>query len=146
LPVLGDQFGRTLENKEISVVYKNGAFEAAYHDHIFPLAPRTWTAILEPALTLVADELSESSHDALELASILTALNNLPLRSETDVARVRERQREKEIAKQRLAALMEANAAVRSAVEASVADINGSRGSLAASIAWRSFSATRPFG
>ena len=125
LPVLGDQFGRALENQEISVAYKNGAFEAAYRDRIFPLAPRTWTAILEPALARVADELSESSHDALELASIITALNNLPLRSETDVARVRERQREKEITKQRLAVLMEANVAVRGAVEASVADING---------------------
>jgi (1->4)-alpha-D-glucan 1-alpha-D-glucosylmutase len=128
LPVLGDQFGRVLENKEISVLYKNGAFEAAYDDHIFPLAPRTWTAILEPALTLVADELGELSHDAQELASIITALNNLPPRSETNVAKLRERQREKEITKERLAALMEANAVVQGAIEASVADINGIKG------------------
>ena len=128
LPVLGDLYGRVLENQEISVAYKSGAFEAAYHDHVFPLAPRTWTAILEPALERLERELGESNREALELASIVTALNYLPLRTETDATRVRERQREKEISKERLAASMEANAAMRSVVEASVADLNGIKG------------------
>jgi (1->4)-alpha-D-glucan 1-alpha-D-glucosylmutase len=125
LPVLGDQYGRVLENKEISVAYKNGVLEAAYHDHVFPLAPRSWTAILEPALERLEHELGQSNREVLELASIVTALKYLPMRAETDPARVRERQREKEISKKRLAALMNANAAMRSAVEASVADFNG---------------------
>ena len=89
LPVLGDQYGRVLENKEISVAYKNGALEAAYHDHVFPLAPRSWTAILAPALERLEHELGESNHEVLELASIVTALNYLPMRAETDAARVR---------------------------------------------------------
>ena len=128
LPVLGDQFGHALENGQIAIAYRNGAFEAAYHDHVFPLAPRTWTTILEPALARLTHELGESSRESLELASILTALNNLPLRTETDAARVRERQREKEIVKERLAALMEANVSVRSAVAASIAELNGTKG------------------
>jgi (1->4)-alpha-D-glucan 1-alpha-D-glucosylmutase len=128
LPVLGDQFGHVLENGQISIAYGKGAFEAAYYDHVFPLAPRTWTAILEPALARLTTELGESSRESMELASIITALNHLPLRTETDPARVRERQREKEIVKERLAALMEANASVRSAVAASVADLNGIKG------------------
>ena len=128
LPVLGDLYGRVLENQEISVAYKNGAFEAIYRDHVFPLAPRTWTAILEPALERLERELGESNREALELASIVTALNYLPLRTETDTTRVRERQREKEISKERLAASMQANPAMRSAVEASVADLNGTKG------------------
>jgi (1->4)-alpha-D-glucan 1-alpha-D-glucosylmutase len=128
LPVLGDQFGHVLENGQISIAYGKGAFEVAYFDHVFPLAPRTWTTILEPALARVTDELGESARESLELASIITALNNLPLRTETDPARVRERQREKEIVKERLAALVEASASVRSAVEASIADLNGTKG------------------
>jgi (1->4)-alpha-D-glucan 1-alpha-D-glucosylmutase len=128
LPVLGEQFGNALENGQISIAYRNGAFETAYYDHVFPLAPRTWTAILEPALARLVDELGESSHESLELASIITALNHLPLRTETDDAKVRERQREKEIVKERLAALMENNASVRSAVAASIADLNGIKG------------------
>ena len=128
LPVLGDQFGRVLENGEISIAHKNGAFEAAYYDHIFPVAPRTWTAILEPALARLENELGASSREFLELASIVTALSHLPLRTETEAAKVRERQREKEIIKVRLAALMDTNAAVRSAVEASLAGLNGTKG------------------
>lgn len=128
LPVLGDQYGRVLENQEISVAYNTGAFEAVYHDHRFPLAPRTWIAILEPALERLEHALGESSREALELASIVTALNHLPLRAETDAARVRERQREKEISKERLAALMEASAAMRSSVAASLAGLNGIKG------------------
>jgi (1->4)-alpha-D-glucan 1-alpha-D-glucosylmutase len=128
LPVLGDQFGHALEDGQISIAYGKGAFEAAYHDHVFPLAPRTWTTILEPALARLTTELGETSRESLELASIITALNHLPLRTETDAARVRERQREKEIVKERLAALMEASASVRAAVTASIADLNGIKG------------------
>jgi (1->4)-alpha-D-glucan 1-alpha-D-glucosylmutase len=128
LPVLGDQFGHVLENGDISIGYKNGAFEVLCYDHVFPVAPRTWTAILEPALARLEKELGTSTRESLELASIITALNHLPLRTETDAAKVRERQREKEIVKERLAALMETNAAVRLAVDASIADLNGTKG------------------
>ncbi len=128
IPVLGDQFGHALEDGQLSVAYRKGAFEVAYFDHVFPLAPRTWTTILEPALARLTDELGESSRESIELASIITALNNLPLRTETDPARVRERQREKEIVKERLAALMEASASVRAAVAASIAELNGIKG------------------
>jgi (1->4)-alpha-D-glucan 1-alpha-D-glucosylmutase len=128
LPVLGDQFGHVLENGQLSVAYGKGAFEVAYFDHVFPLAPRTWVTILEPALARVVNELGESSRESMELASIITALKHLPLRTETDPAKVRERQREKEIVKERLAALMEASGSVRSAVEASIAELNGIKG------------------
>ncbi|MGH7915092.1 MAG: malto-oligosyltrehalose synthase [Candidatus Binataceae bacterium] len=128
LPVLADQFGRVLENGELSIACRNGAFAVAYLGHVFPLAPRTWTTVLETALARLENELGESSRESLEMASIVTALNHLPLRTETDAARVRERQREKEIVKERLAALMETNAAVRLAVETSIADLNGIKG------------------
>ena len=92
------------------------------------MAPRSWIKLFEPVLARLEHELGDSSREFLELASIVTALNHLPLRTETDAAKVRERQREKEMVKERLAALMETNTAVRSAVEASIADLNGSTG------------------
>ena len=128
LPVLGDQYGHVLENRELTVSYNDGAFFVSYFSLVFPLAPRTWTAILEPALSSLGPELEESNHDVMELASIITALNHLPLRTETDAAKIQERRREKEIIKERLAALMEASASVRSAVEKSVTELNGVRG------------------
>jgi len=128
LPVLGNQYGHALENRELIVSYGNGAFSVNYNGQVFPLAPRTWTMILESAISKFERELGESNHDAMELESIITALNHLPLRTETDPAKVKERQREKEIIKQRLAALMEASAAVRSAVENSITELNGVSG------------------
>ncbi len=54
LPVLGEQYGKVLENKEIQIAYDNGSgtFRARYFDHSFPLAPRSLQWILKPALLL----------------------------------------------------------------------------------------------
>ncbi len=128
LPVLGEQFGQALENGRIVVAYRDGSFQVRYGTQIFPLAPRSSTAILEPALTRLTARLGETSREALELASIITALNHLPLRTETDAEKVRERQREKLIARERLSALVESSAEVRSAVETSIGELNGRRG------------------
>jgi len=128
LPVLGDQYGRVLENQEIRIVYQDGAFEAHYHALRLPVAPRTWTWMLEPARGRLMQILGEYHPDVLMLESISTAISHLPLRTETDPARVRERQREKEIIKSRLSALVESNTAVGSSLQAALEDLNGVRG------------------
>jgi (1->4)-alpha-D-glucan 1-alpha-D-glucosylmutase len=128
LPILGDQFGRALENSEIAVVYESGTFQVHYYDWMLPLAPRTWTIILQPALEKVSGALDESDSAWMELESIITALGHLLPRTETDPERLRERQREKEVIKRRLAALLADCAAVRSALDASVAELNGAKG------------------
>ena len=48
LPILGDQYGRVLENGEIRVERAGGSFVARYYEHVLPLAPKSWTVILEP--------------------------------------------------------------------------------------------------
>jgi (1->4)-alpha-D-glucan 1-alpha-D-glucosylmutase len=128
IPVLGDQYGRVLENQEITAFYKDGAFAIGYYELVLPLAPRSWTWILEPVREILTRERGESDRDSMELASVITALSHLPLRTETDPAKVRERQREKEVIKTRLAALMEASPVVRSTIEATLTEVNGIRG------------------
>jgi (1->4)-alpha-D-glucan 1-alpha-D-glucosylmutase len=128
LPILGDQYGKVLENGEIRLLYEAGAFLIACYDHRLPVAPRSSTAILEPACERVRDVLGAEDAHLVELESIITALKNLPPRTETDPERVRVRQREKEVAKRRLAALTEASATVQEAIEQTVAEINGRRG------------------
>src|SRR5205085_1508045 len=73
-------------------------------------------------------ELGDEHPHVLELESILTAVRNLPRRTETDAERVRERQREKEIARRRLATLAAAEPALGRAIEAELAALNGRRG------------------
>jgi (1->4)-alpha-D-glucan 1-alpha-D-glucosylmutase len=128
LPMLGDQFGKVLENGEIKVVYENGGFQVRYYQWALPQAPRTWTHILHPALDQVRGVLEESNPDLMELESIITAMEHLPERGETDPDRIRERMREKEVIKRRLSALLEKSASIRSAVDASLKDINGVKG------------------
>lgn len=127
LPILGDQYGRVLENGELRVEYRNGAFTVRYWDTELPLAPKTWSALLEPVAGALRHQLGAEDHRALELESILTGIRNLPPRTETDAERVRERQREKEIIKQRLQALA-AEPEVDRALVAALRAVNGRRG------------------
>ena len=128
LPILGEQYGRVLENQEIKLSYRGGAFFANYYATTLPIAPRTSTHILGLALQAVKQQLSDTHTDVLELESIITALTHLPPRTETDPARVRERRREKEVAKRRLANLVKASGEVRRAVHEALIVINGSKG------------------
>ena len=63
----------------------------------------------------------------MELESIITAVSHLPRRTETDPALVRERHREKETIKRRLA-LVENAPRFRAALDVSLADLNGTKG------------------
>jgi (1->4)-alpha-D-glucan 1-alpha-D-glucosylmutase len=128
LPFLGDQYGRVLESGGIHVEYEAGAFVACCGGSRYPVAPRSIPHILEPALGELRAALGEHDASVLEMESILTALGHLPLRSETDRAKVRERLREKEVGKRRLAALAEGSADVRRALARSLAELNGRPG------------------
>jgi maltooligosyltrehalose synthase len=64
----------------------------------------------------------------VELESIITLLKVLPSRRETDPEVVRVRRREMEVAKRRLAVLVEMSENVREAFDAVVTEINDRRG------------------
>ena len=100
LPILGDQYGRVLERGELQVRFEAGAFYLRYYDHEFPIAPGTYRHILEIALEKLAPFKKEDFY--AEFQSIITALEYLPRRTETDPERIAERAREKEIIKRRL--------------------------------------------
>ena len=54
LPILGDQFGRIIENQEIQVHYDRGEFFARYGGQHLPLSVESWGRILEPTLARLA--------------------------------------------------------------------------------------------
>ncbi len=128
LPVLGDQFGRVLENQEIQIVFRDGQVQVAVYGTLLPLAPGTWTMVLEPAVAKLREKLGASDEHLAEMESIITALGHLPGPTETDEAKIRERQREKEIVKRRLTSLLESSPEAGEAIQASLADINGRPG------------------
>jgi len=123
LPILGDQYGRVLERGELRVRFEGGSFSLTYFDHVFPIAPGTYRYILELALQNLAEFRDENFY--AEFQSILTALEYLPRRTETDPERIKERAREKEIIKKRLERRCAEAPQVQRAIEKAVETING---------------------
>jgi (1->4)-alpha-D-glucan 1-alpha-D-glucosylmutase len=126
LPILGDQYGRVLERGELQIRFEAGAFYLRYYEHEFPIAPGTYRHILEIALEKLAPFKKEDFY--AEFQSIITALEYLPRRNETDPERIAERSREKEIIKRRLERRCEEAPQVQAAVQQAVEQINGKPG------------------
>jgi (1->4)-alpha-D-glucan 1-alpha-D-glucosylmutase len=126
LPILSDQYGRVLERGELQVRFEEGTFYLLYGDRRLPIAPGTYRYVLEIALQNLAEHKDENYY--AELQSILTALEYLPKRTETDPKRIAERIREKEIIKRRLERRCAEAPQVQQAIEKSLVRINGEPG------------------
>ena len=123
LPVLGDQYGKILENGEFRLQFKEGAFYLAYGDNLLPLNPQTYHFILRIALEKLGHYADEEMY--LELESILTALEYLPAWTETSDEKIRERAREKEVIKRRIARLCGEYPQVNEAIESAIRQLEG---------------------
>jgi (1->4)-alpha-D-glucan 1-alpha-D-glucosylmutase len=128
IPVLGDQYGAVLESRELALIFENGSFFVQYHDHIFPVRPQTYTIIIGHGLDDFQETLPPDDPGLAEFLSIMTALDHLPSYTETDGDKIRERYREKEIIKRRLAALYIENPTIRGFVDGNVLLFNGDPG------------------
>jgi (1->4)-alpha-D-glucan 1-alpha-D-glucosylmutase len=128
LPILGDQLGRVLERQELRLAYRDGGFTLNYWETQLPVAARSMTLVLGVAREASRALLAESNPAALELESIITALEHLPPRTETDPVLLRERRREKDVVRRRLSRLVRESNEIRAAVHESVARLNGTKG------------------
>jgi (1->4)-alpha-D-glucan 1-alpha-D-glucosylmutase len=126
LPILGDQYGRVLERGELEVRFEEGTFYVLYGERRLPIAPGTYRYILEVALQHLAEYKDDDFY--AELQSILTALEYLPKRTETDPKRIAERTREKKIIKRRLERRCAEAPQVQHAIQKALAQINGNPG------------------
>ena len=126
LPILTDQYGRVLERGEFKVRFEEGAFYLEYANQKLPIAPGTYRFILELALEYLAEYKDEPFY--AEFQSILTALEHLPRRTETDPEKIAERTREKEIVKRRLERRCQEAPQIQRAIEKALALINGRPG------------------
>jgi (1->4)-alpha-D-glucan 1-alpha-D-glucosylmutase len=123
LPILADQYGRVLERGEFQVRFEEGTFYLLYGERRLPIAPGTYRYILKIALQNLAEYRDEDLY--AELESILTALEYLPKRTETDPKRIAERAREKEIIKRRLERRCAEAPQMQQAIEKALVQING---------------------
>src|SRR5437660_5766733 len=126
LPILSDQYGRVLERGELQVWFEEGTFYLLYGERTLPIAPGTYRCVLGIALQNLAEHGGEDFY--AELQSILTALEYLPKRTETDPKRITERIREREIINRRSERLCAEAQQVQHAIEKALAQINGKAG------------------
>ena len=130
VPVLGDQYGITLERGELKLTLdeQRGELSVWYYHHRFPIDPSQYPRVLGEGIERLDARIGAEHPDALELRSLITALGHLPDRGETQPHRLAERQRDKELHKQRLAALYARSPDVALFVKENLRDIGGTAG------------------
>lgn len=115
LPVLGDQYGEVLESGEIRVERDGAELAVRYHEHRFPVAPRSLDTILAAAAERCGSD---------ELAFLADAFGRLPLPTATDFASTRRRHRDKDVLRAQLARLIRDRAAAGAAIDEVIAGLN----------------------
>lgn len=125
LPLLGDQYGESLESGKLQLEYRDGGFFVRYFQAALPLDPRTFPTILTCGVEGIKQALGADSEDLRELESIITAAEHLPDRNDTQAQQVVERQREKEVLKHRLHKLVTQCPAVAESVQRTLQEFNG---------------------
>jgi len=118
LPILGDQFGRIIENQEIQVHYDRGEFFARYGDQHLPLSVESWGRILEPALTRL------EQHGGRDTPAF-RSLDDVLLRVAQKGPKYDE---QREAVATRLRALFDDGNGARGALTEALSDLNGRKG------------------
>ncbi|MGA9033018.1 MAG: malto-oligosyltrehalose synthase [Sulfuricaulis sp.] len=128
-PVLGDHYGRLLESGEIKLAFEagQGTFAVRYYSNRFPIDPQSYPLLLGHDLARLERQLGADHPLLSEFQSLITALRNLPGRGETDEARIKERRRDKEVHKRRLAQMAREHPEILRFIEENVAIFNGVR-------------------
>jgi (1->4)-alpha-D-glucan 1-alpha-D-glucosylmutase len=106
LPILGDQYGVALDGGKLQLGHQEGMFRLHYYDHVLPLNPRQLRILLRYNVHQLQARLPSNDPDLTEFLSILFHLDHIPAYTESSAASIEERKREKDVAQNRLAALM----------------------------------------
>jgi (1->4)-alpha-D-glucan 1-alpha-D-glucosylmutase len=126
VPVLGESYGRVLERRELEPRFERagGSFAIYYHEHRFPLDPRSYPRVLEPARKLMRPNALPPEARA-EFESLIAAFGHLPERNGASAEQAAERNRDKEVYKRRLAAMCSAHPSIAQVIDQAIAYLRG---------------------
>ena len=128
LPVLGRPFGEALDSGEIKLVCNDGRFYIQYFESLFPVAPRSYHAILNLHAGRLKNSLSEETGAYHEYSGVLSSALDLA-RADRRVASSAQEQRLRfESTRDRLRSLMSNSPEIATLVRENVAEINGRAG------------------
>jgi (1->4)-alpha-D-glucan 1-alpha-D-glucosylmutase len=125
LPILGDQYGRVLENGELQLTFQDGAFFLHYYEHTLPIAPFSYATILNGPCERLSHVRQSEDEGLVELQSVLTAISHLPAHEAPSPEEIAEHNREKDVIKRRLHALVLSDREILDEVELEVGRLNG---------------------
>jgi (1->4)-alpha-D-glucan 1-alpha-D-glucosylmutase len=128
LPILEDQYGNVLEAGQLQIHFEGGNFSLQYHSLNLPLNPRQMRVLLGHRLESLRAQIPEDDPDLRELLSIIFHLEHIPEFTETTLERTMDRDREKAVASDRLAALVTKSSDINRHVEENVREFNGKVG------------------
>lgn len=133
VPALGDHYGRVLERGELRLQRHGGRFEIHYHEHRFPVAPRSVDQLLAEAVGRLEQDAAQPVLADL-LGFLADALGSLPGSWRTDAAGMARRHRDKEVLAGLLEITLDNHRALAAAVDAVVARLNADHDGLDALI------------
>lgn len=125
LPVLGDFYGKVLEEGQLPIEFDEGRFFVRVYEARLPIDPRTYDEILPIGMEELAAAADPQAADLIELQSILTAVQHLPPRHATAPEKVAERYRESAVIANRLQRLVSDSPRVAEHIRGAVARLNG---------------------
>jgi (1->4)-alpha-D-glucan 1-alpha-D-glucosylmutase len=127
LPVLGDLYGRALENQEIMLRLEEDGFWFRYWESRFPLDPKTIGPILESCLAQLRAAFPEDHGALLGLLEIVERVERLPGRDALEPESIAARRTGGEAIQKQLWQLFRGNPDFRRGLESTIREINGVR-------------------
>jgi (1->4)-alpha-D-glucan 1-alpha-D-glucosylmutase len=128
LPVLGDLYGRVLENQEINLQLDEIGFSVRYGESRFPLDPKTCLPILETCLGCLRETLGENHRAAGTALDLIGMVDRLPGREISDPEIVATRRSGQQEIRAKLWQLFREDEDFRRCLETTLHDFNGTKG------------------
>lgn len=131
LPVLGRPFGEALESGEIKLIFRDGKFFFQYFEALFPLAPKSYHAIVGHRVNHLKQLLGERSTPYQEYSGILASFFELVRADRRSSESASERRLHYDGARDRLLSLTNTNPKISAFLEENILEINGKQGDVA---------------
>jgi len=128
LPVLGRPFGEALDAGEIKVTFQDSRFFFQYFESLFPVAPRSYHAILNHRFDRLKEILGEDCPAFHEYSGIIASVRELAGADRRSAETAADRRLRFESSRDRLRSLMTSSKEIATFVEENVSDINGKEG------------------
>ncbi|HVB34167.1 MAG TPA: malto-oligosyltrehalose synthase [Patescibacteria group bacterium] len=128
LPVLGDLYGRALENQEITLRLEENGFWFLYGEARFPLDPKSTLPILESWLAKTRQSLPEHHAGRLSVLEIIERVEQLPGREAAGAEEAAARRTGRESIRERLWRLYREEPELRRCLEETIREFNGAKG------------------